>query len=265
MSSLEPLLITFQIFLIIFLVSLILVGTFLIIRAIQIKLFNLFVMGIAFLLVAIGFLDIILFQIGQFFEELFVATGFILVLVFTYLTFFSKQEENKRKWYLILFIGLLLYSIQLIFAYWKQMERNTLNFYLGQIFDTLFTFFIFGWLANSSYQAYKKLKEEDIVPWIKFRYKLLALFSGLLPFHVIPIFFIPWDVGFGDPTNLSSVFAFGLTACLALIFSIGYLIVWIMPDWFKSFIDRFYDYDSAREKDIEESELMDLIKRELKK
>jgi len=226
-------------------------------RGIQKKMKNLVVIALGFIAIPIGFMGTFLFNLGYFFQEIFIFSGFTLVVIFTNMTF----HKNRRLYpNLILVFGIILGLIQLIF---HSIEIFTpYNFYYERVaFDIPYTLLIFNWLSWSSYSAYKFFKDQDIAPWIKIRYKIVGIFSFILSFHNIPEFFQPVGTTWGDYTNITSLIVFGITAILAVIFSLGFAFAWIMPNWLK----RRYDKEYHPPKDIElsEEDLMDLIKKQL--
>ena len=130
--------------------------------------------------------------------------------------------------------------------------------YLHVSLDFFIRIVIFIWLATASRSAYKEFKNEDIEPWIKTRYKLTAIVSLLLSLYNINPFFLPWNVSSGDPDNLLSFIIFGIMSFVALIISIGFLLAWITPNWYKRYLNR--GYEPLEDKRYTEEEIIEIIK-----
>jgi len=250
----------FAILLLLFLSTLFTVGIFLLIKGIQRKMVGLSCLGIGFIAIPIGFVGNYILKIypGYFFQEIFITIGFILAVIFTNLTF-HKNRKSPAKLILIAVIALAI--IQLIFHGMMSIERTPLIYYLKVSFDLPYNFLVFNWMAWSSYSAYKIVKNQDIEPWIKVRYRLISILSFIMSFHGIPEFFQPFDILWGTPSNLISVLVFGTTAVLAVIFSVGFFLAWIMPNWLKKYLNR--SYQPVKDREFTEEELMTLIRKQL--
>ena len=252
--------ILFTIFLVLFGMFIIImlgVGLFLLIRGIQIKMKNILIAGVGFIILPVGFIGNFVFNLGYFFMEIFVFIAFIFTVVFTNLTFYKKEKfySNIVFTFVIILgiIQLLLHALNLFFG---------INlYYLRVSLDQPYTLLTFNWLACASYKSYKRLREYNIAPWIKLRYKLVAICSFLISFNSIPEFFQPSGINWGDPDNIISLIIFGTTAILVVSFAIGFFIAWIMPTWFKKRINR--DYIPSQDREYSEEELMQLIKKQL--
>jgi hypothetical protein len=217
---------------------------------------NLLYLGTGFIFIPIGFIGSAFIEHGWsiFFEEIFVSSGFILGTCFTNSTFHKIRKSPAR---LILILVINLAIVQIIFSISKSIGKTPLNFYISGAFDLIFTILTFDWMAWSSYSAYKRIDNKEIMPWIKVRYKIIAFTSFILSLHVIPEFFTPWNMDFINQNN----FAFGITAIMAIIFGVGMFLAWIMPDWFKNYLNK--GYKPLEDKEFTEEELMELVKREL--
>jgi hypothetical protein len=222
---------------------------------------NIILGGIAFVSLPIGFIGYFIFQLDPLFQELTIVSSFILTVIFTNMTFYKNQGLQSK---IVLCTVTILGCIQLwfflisIFGDW-----NVYLYYMRVTLDFLYTFIVFNWLSFSAYSAYKLVRSLNIDPWIKFRYKLLAIFSFVFSFHSVPEFFQPQGTMWGDPSNLTSLAVFGSTAILVVIFSLGFLIAWFMPEWLKKRINK--NYQAIEDKEFQEKELLDLIKKELSK
>ena len=247
----------FAILLILFIVSLLVVGIFFLIKGNQNKMKNLIVTGIGFIAIVIGFIGSFIFNLGAVFQEVFVFIGFVLIVVFTNLTFY-KGRKSKAK--VVLIVTVFLGIIQLILMT-LQVHFSISTYYFRVTLDVPFTFLVFNWMAWSSYSAYQKIKNKNIQPWIKVRYKLVAFVSFILSFNNIPEYFQPIGTTWGDPDNIISLAVFGTTAVISVIFAIGFSLAWMMPNRLKKFFNR--NYQLFDEKEYTEEELMILIREQL--
>lgn len=250
----------FATLLMLFLSTLFTVGIFLLIKGIQRKMVGLSCLGIGFIVIPIGFVGNYILDIypGYLFQEIFITIGFILAVIFTNLTFHKNRKSPAK---LILIVVIVLAIIQLIFHGMMSIERTPLIYYLKVSFDLPYNFLVFNWMAWSSYSAYKIVKNQDIEPWIKVRFRLISILSFIMSFHGIPEFFQPYDILWGTPSNLISVLVFGTTAVLAVIFSVGFFFAWIMPNWLKKYLNR--NYQTVKDSEFTEEELMTLIRKQL--
>jgi len=219
----------FNILFIIFILILFITGLFLLIRSIQLRKKNVFYISLTFILIVIGFIGNILFNLTIIFEETFVSTGFMFSAIFTYSTFYKNSQSAR---YILISIFLILvihYLLQIIYFF-------NINFYIhliSKIFDIIGTFIIFAWMSLSSYTAYKRIMNENIEEWIKLRYKLISFSAIVLSLQAIPELFIPYNIEYGDPTDFTTLFIFGITLGFSLIFSIGFFVAWILPKQMK--------------------------------
>jgi hypothetical protein len=105
------------------------------------------------------------------------------------------------------------------------------------------------------------MKSQKIKPWIKMRYKMVAIFSFIFSFSNVPEFFQPPGTTWAESDNIISLLVFGITATLVIVFSLGFALAWLMPKSFKNFLDRNYEVD--KEIEYQEKELIELIKKQL--
>jgi hypothetical protein len=241
-----------------FISTLLIVGGFLIIRAFRTKLKNLLWLGLGFIFVSFGFICNFIFNLGLLVEEFFVSTGFILAVIYTNLTF-HKERGNKAN--IMLLIIIIIASIHFYLKIRLNAEPTLFNHYLQKSFDIALTLLVFNWMGWSSYSSYKRIRDQNIYPWIKVRYKILSLFSIILSIQAIPEIFFPMGLEYGEPNNFLNIIAFGITSILVFSFSVAYLLAWIMPKRFKKYLNR--NYQPIEDKNYSEQELMVLIKNQL--
>ena len=249
----------FQIFLIAWLGSFVIIGIFFLIRAYQLNLRNLIFGGVAFLMAAISQVGKQIFGFNLVITRVLLAISFVLVIIFTNTTFHRDKQSNLPK--SIIFLALTLSSIVSILSYLEMSVSSPLIFYLNVSSDTLLRFISFGWLAWSSYSVYRRLKDQDMEPWIKARYKILFIVTFIFSFHNVPFFFQPWNIGFGDASNLSSFIVFGAIALFGFTFAIGFSLTWFIPKRFKTFLNK--GYQLKKDQNYTEEELMTLIRKQM--
>ena len=247
----------FAIMLIIFIVSLLGVGIFFLIKGNQNKMKNLIIIGIGFIAIVMGFIGNFIFNLGPIFQEVFVFLGYFLLVVSTNLTFYKDRKSKKK---VVLIVTVILGTIQLILMI-LQVHFSIKSYYFRVTLDIPYTFLVFNWMAWSSFSAYQKIKSKNIQPWIKVRYRLVAFVSFILSFNNIPEYFQPVGTTWGDSDNLISLIVFGTTAVISVIFAIGFSLAWMMPNRLKMFFNR--NYELLDEKEYTEEELMILIREQL--
>jgi hypothetical protein len=243
-----------------FIIILILTGFFFLANAIKKKMKNMAVLGFGVIAIPIGFIGNFLFNLGHIFQEYFVFIGFVSAVVFTNMTFY-KGRMKKANVILIIVIILGITQIVLFHMFPETQLKRNFYFYLRNFLDLPYVLLVFNWFSYSFYSAYKRLEDKDIEPWVKARYKMLAISSLFMSFHTIPEFFQPENVFWGGPSHPISLLIFGILAVMAIIYGIIYSISWFMPKWLKGYFNRNYHREIDRE--YTEEELMNLIKNEL--
>ena len=254
----ESILSTFFILLIIiFLGTLLIVGSFLIIRAYKIKALGFYFSGIAWLLMAFAQILNQLFDTPVMIYAIFSKTSFVLLVIFTNLTFHKARKTFLTK---LILVGSIIFGI---FAWSFDSIRMTsqLTYILSRIFDFIQGSISLDWLAISCYLAYKNIKYLEIAPWIKVRYKITYIGSSIFSLFYLILIFHPYDLPFGDTSTILGTITFGLTSILAISYSIAYALAWIMPNRVKKFYNR--GYQPIEEEEMTEEELMKRIREQL--
>jgi hypothetical protein len=239
-----------------FITTTLLISIKFLVKSIKNKNKNLFLSFLGFLSISIGFIGSFILNLGSLFLEIFVFTGYILTVLFTNLTFY---KDTKSRANLVLICAIILGIIQ--FPYF--ILNLSQLYYIHVALDTPYTLLVFNWLAFSSYRVYKRLKSENIQPWIRVRYKMIFIFSLILSLNNIPEFFQPHGISWGDPTNAVSLMVFGAMATLVIIFSIGFSLAWFMPKSLKKFFNR--NHTLEKEESLSEEELNSILKNQLSK
>jgi len=249
----------FQAFLLVFLGVYLGVGIFFSIRALQTRLHHIIYGSVSFTLMAISQIIAFLFTFPDIIETILISIAFVMCVIFTNLTFHKEKKSSLP--FLILIVTIINSLIFFVLNLLRDIADSAPLYYATIVHDFIYRSIIFGWLGWSSLVAYKKIKDQNIEPWIKARYKIVSSVSFLICFERIVRIFQPWYQEFGDPNYLESYVVFGIISIMAIIFAVGFALAWFMPGWFKRFLNK--GYQAVVDKEYSEEELMDLIKREL--
>jgi len=201
------------------------------------KLANLIYAESVFLLIALAQLLDLVFNLSMIIDRFFTGLFIILVVIFTNEMFHKDQKSiifrQDRISYLpiiILFLWILNMLIMMYLSYLKEIDNSPLIHFIRTLHNFITYGNTFFWLGGASYYAYKELKDQYIDPWIKTRYNIRIIISIITPFIPILLFFQPWNVRFGDFYNFGSFIIFGITEVISMLLSIGFLIIWVMPE-----------------------------------
>jgi hypothetical protein len=178
------------------------------------------------------------------------------------MTFYKNRMKKAN---IVLIIVIILGIIQIILFhlnYEIEIERN-FQYFLRVSLDLPYILLVFNWLGYSCYIAFIRLRDQDIEPWIKVRYKLIAISSFILSLHSIPEFFQPKNIRWGNPNDPISLIIFGITAVIGITYAILFSISWFMPESLKMYFNKGFQREI--DKEYTEEELMNLIKNELNK
>jgi len=200
-----------------------------------------------------------LFNFPRMTETILISIAFVMCAIFTNLTFHKKRSSRFPS--LILIVTLINSILFLFFNFLRSFADSEPLFYITILHDFVYRSVIFGWLGWSSLIAYKRVKKQEIEPWIKTRYKIVSTVSFLICFERLVRIFQPWYLDFGDPSHIVSYIVFGIISIMAVIFAVGFALAWFMPGWYKRFLNK--GYQSVEDKEYSEEELMNLIRKEL--
>ncbi|MHA2182175.1 MAG: hypothetical protein ACXAAH_12215 [Promethearchaeota archaeon] len=239
-----------------------LLGIFLLIRAYQVKFNNLYSIGMGFVIIFAGLFGNIILGFGSSVLDIFVAIGFNLIALFSYLTFHKQKGDFRGK--LILFLLLIISIVRILFNITRTIYTGPTTHYLLLASISCHTFIVFFWFGWSSFSTYKRLRVHEIAPWIKMRYKILSFISFFYPIQEILKFLIPWNSDWADPTNLLSLIQFFFNVIFSLVFIVGMTIAWIIPTNLKNYINRKKGYKPSEDGVLSEDELMKLINDQLR-
>lgn len=241
------------------------VAIFLLIKMIKTKVYNLLPLILFFLITSLRLifyalvpsLIIITLILNQFPN--------ILLVIFTKLTFF-KYKKSPFKIFLITLIivrsidFIIRLRFQISIPMTSSLDESNLIYYFYILFSITISFlFSHLWLGIIAMKYYYSLKSINIEPWIKKRYQLIGLSSIIYSLSILIYYFIPYNVVglYAFPNVIYSYMILGFT----IFYSICAFIAWIMPKRLRQFFNK--DFKPLSEKEYSESELIEIINREL--
>jgi hypothetical protein len=186
-------------------------------------------------------------------------TGIMLMTLFTKETFF-KDVKNRMFW-IINIVTTILFTINIITKLLTPYQNDILYYgvvnYTHAVFSTLGAF----WFAWVSLKQYKFFKTQRIEPWIKKRYQIggiaaisLGIIGAKNTFN-----FLAYALGsFENPMRLFTTLNLILTAIFTVIFLVGSIIAWLMPQKLRKWFNR--GYTKEEEKEMSEEEILREIK-----
>ena len=242
----------------------IVVGVFLLIKVIKSKLNNLvplivffFLNGIEVALLAVS-APFIIYQIIVFFSNL-------SLIIFTRVMFY----KDRRSPFKILFgLAIIVKIIDFILrSYIPYPLDETLElgppgipfYYLNLVLTVSMVLLSYPWLAYSTLNSYKSIKNKPVNPWIKKRYLILGIAASFTSLNSIFYMFLPYTPDLLD--NLQYAIVAILIASMNAVFSIGNVLGWMMPRKLKHHYDK--KFESLKFESIPEEELLKKIKKEL--
>jgi hypothetical protein len=111
---------------------------------------------------------------------------------------------------------------------------------------------------------YKSVKSIEIQPWIKRRYQIIGIASIVYSLSIFLYYFFPYNVAIepslSNPNPIITLLLLSITL-FTIFYSICMFVAWVMPNKLKVFFNRNFQIISERE--YEENELLELIKKEL--
>ncbi|MFX1274501.1 MAG: hypothetical protein ACFFBP_08220 [Promethearchaeota archaeon] len=247
--------IIFIILAIIYVATLLIVGILLLVRAHKTNLKNLIYGGIGFILASITLLLEQVFNITFTAYIILTRIGTILAVLFTNLTFHREKKEILPK--LILFSTIGVSIINAYFYLLRDISNSLELYYVTILTNILILILVYGWLGWSSYFAYIIIKNQDIEPWIKKRYKLTFLYSIIIIPRPLALLLKPWNVELIDCVEISCFMSVIIAGAIQLVFSVAISLTWIMPGWFKKFLNR--GYELSKDKEPEKREPVQII------
>ncbi len=242
---------------------LIIVGIYLLVNGTKKQMNNLKILGIAFLLVGLSVFALVAF--GLTLSQITIPTylGIALYGPFIYMTFHREKEDSKAK-----LMVALIFVFFLLKAYFGTFEnQSTLYFNLSQISTILVTATPAAWLGYSATDAYSKLKDVDVEPYLRKRLWIMGFVSYVyaIGVTVARVLVITFQTNTQSGTNLTGAVISILIAFYLSVFAIGMLLVWVMPNFFKNFLNRGYQSQQEVQVEIDNKDSIEnLITEEIK-
>ncbi|MHA1373892.1 MAG: hypothetical protein ACTSR7_06325 [Promethearchaeota archaeon] len=140
------------------------------------------------------------------------------------------------------------------------LEESKLIFYYYILFSITISYLLSHlWLGITALRYYKTIKFSNIEPWIKIRYGLIGWGSTIYAFSFFLYYLFPYDVigVFSFPNIIYGYIILSFT----VFYSLFMYFAWIMPKWLKNRLNK--DFQGIEEKEYEEDELLEIIKKEL--
>ena len=245
----------FLVFLTVFLFTLVSSSVLIMYRAYQTRMHNLIFLSLTYAMSAISQIGNFIFNINQILEVVFLSLGFIFAVIFINFTFHKDHKFFTS--ILILIIVIINYFTQIYLSYLIEIGNTPILNFLFTLHICFERFVVFSWFGWSSYQTYKDIKSPNMVPWIMTRYKLITFTSLIFLIQPYFLFFQSWDYRFGDISTFPNFLAFGFSACFIIVASIGLILAWFMPNWFKTYLDK--GFEPLMDKEYSEEELSLII------
>ncbi|MBN1802496.1 MAG: hypothetical protein JW891_13375 [Candidatus Lokiarchaeota archaeon] len=241
---------------VIYTISLLLMGIIITIRSYRLKLNNLCFFGLAAISNVVSQVGNIFLKLDVFFESIFVSLAIFLFLIFTHLTFYKERHIKTAR--IVLIVGVINYFSICYFGFIYAYIPSFVEFYLYLFQIFIERLIVFGWTSYSACIAYKKIRNRSIQPWIKSRYKILAISSFIMVIQPLSLFFIPYGSTYGDPSPLSSLIVFGVSVIMTLIFVFGIYVAMVMPKRIRNYLNR--DYGPSEIFKLADKEITEMIK-----
>ena len=188
-----------------------------------------------------------------------------------YAKFTFQKNENKNTFIIIILILIILklitFTINGFFykTYNVFEEKNPLpvsEYFIYYLIRTLTSSLVaisYLYPAILSLRYYRSIRETSIEPWIKKRYQILGISFCFPAVNSVLYFFLPIT---GESAFQSPLFA--IVAILLLmtniIFTIGNVIGWFMPNKLKTYFNRKYINPFTGVEDLSDEEIMNQLR-----
>ena len=243
------------------------IGSFLLARMIKTKLYNLLGLILFFILNALQL--ILLYNLPYHIYIFTINWSLVFLLIFIQLTFY-RERKSPFKIILGLFIVIRILEIiiRVIFIGLDTKisipqlsplsESQIPIYYIFAVVITIENAIPSLWLAYITLTTYKSLKNQDIEPWVIKRYLIIGYSSCFFVLFAFLCLLMPYEGGFETPYGLLIGIFFLISI---LIFTLGNLIGWVMPERLKLYLNR--GYQPSIEQELSEVEIMEKIKSKL--
>jgi hypothetical protein len=187
----------------------------------------------------------------------------LLYFVYMGINFFTKNTFylNQKSSFTLISSGTTLVYLTLVIP--RILEeigfapgfRDTLFWrYQDNIFSIIFSGFSFGWLAISASNSLQNLKKAEIQPWIIKRIRIVIISS------VVEIFVHVPDL-INVMTNRTTVdIMFYVQIFIMLFFMITQYFAWVMPSFFKKYLNRGYSPPNDEGRRLSDEKIMTMMR-----
>ncbi len=248
----------------IYIIPQIIVGFFLLYKFKKTRMINLIPLVVFFFLNA---LEVFLIALNAPFivYHLIVFLSNISLIIFTKFTFY---QDKKSAFKYILGLAVLIKIIDFILrsivpfpiAVANGLSKSEIPlYYLNLILTSSMILVSYSWFAYSALTYYKTIKDEPIAPWIKKRYLILGTSAFFISLNSIFYLFLPYTPDLLN--NPQYIVVAILISSMNVIFSLGNLMGWMMPNKLKIFFNR--NFEPATYEDLPEKDLMEKLKSQL--
>ncbi len=153
----------------------------------------------------------------------------------------------------VTFVFLLIPKILMEMGIATEFHDSLFWSYMDNILSIIGSAFVFGWLALSAYNSLQQLKQSNIQPWVITRIKIILSSS------VVVIF-----INFPDLINVMTGFVISevmnyLQIFIILFFMLTQYLAWVMPPFFKNYLNRNFDASKDDESVLSDDEIMKVM------
>lgn len=251
---------------------LLLTGIVILLKGLNNKSLNLHLLGIAFILMAISMFLLIFIKIWWLYD-LIQTINIILILFFVKNTFnIEKKYPFRYILAICLFLQISLICLVLSIHNFSLIEITPFIRFLTVFLISTPMFIGFMWYSKNAYTSYKNMKEKSVEKWLQMRLKLISISSFVFAFIYFPDYFrLDPSIGVADFNHPISIISFYIMLVINVVFTISQFLAWIMPNWFKNYLNRNNKKDidneniskGEKKKKLEnytEDEIMDILK-----
>ena len=246
----------------VYIVILFITGLFLLLRMQKTRLYNLAGLVIFFLLFPMQLIAQFAFPFVIY--AMITCTGYIFLLFFIKFTFFRESDSP----FVIILIVLIILRISDFFIrvlyHFTIPEPSSLELNLLPIYYTFMTIVALEsmipslWLAFTTSNIHKKIKNEDIEPWIKKRYVLIKISSFIFAIGGFVLIFWPTgSLGLNPTATMINLIYSLIIGNVLILFAITSLIGWVMPNKIKAHFNK--NYEPLEEKEYTQGEIVTII------
>ena len=176
--------------------------------------------------------------------------------LFTRNAFYSNRKNNFRVisiativTFVLLLIPKILYEMEIATDFHDSLFWS----YMDNILSIIGSAFVFGWLALSAYNSLQQLKQSNIQPWVISRIKIVLNSSVAVIFINFPdLINVMTGSIISDVMNYLQIF-------IILFFMLTQYLAWVMPPFFKDYLNRNFDASKEDESVLTDDEIMKVM------